>query len=245
MRVRALSSLFLLAALAAFLLSPIGLLVPTAIWVGAAILLGAIGIGLWLRAPRALPAAPLRDPVRAAEDGEPLEALRAERDRLFRYDPGSPLRPEQRERFAGLRYYPVDPSAVLTVHVEEFADHPAVPLVTNAGQVMEYLRWGEVRFVWQGVACRLTVYRADPDDPTLFVPFADTTNGSETYGGGRYLELLDRGDGSYLLDFNRAYNPYCAYNDEWSCPLPPAENRLPVAIRAGEKRFDLGGAGVE
>jgi len=71
----------------------------------------------------------------------------------------------------------------------------------------------------------------------LFIPFRDATSGKDTYGAGRYVEAEPLGKGRYLLDFNRAYNPYCAYNDDWRCPLPPAENWLTVAIRAGEKSF--------
>lgn len=241
MRARSLSSLFFLLAVLAFLLSPAAPFAPTFVWVGAAILLGIFGIVLRVRSPSVPPAPPIHDPVRT-DPASSVEALRAEKDRLFRYDPGSPLRPEQQAMFTGLHYYPVDPAAALIVRVHEFDDHPAVPLMTNAGPVMDYLRWGEVRFTWQGEPCRLTVYRADPDDPSLFVPFTDATTGIETYAGGRYLELLERGDGSCVLDFNRAYNPYCAYNADWSCPLPPAENRLPVAIRAGEKIFAPEGA---
>jgi uncharacterized protein (DUF1684 family) len=237
MPLRSLSALFLLLAVLAFLLSPAAPLVPTFVWVGVAIVFGAAGLVLRLRSPAPRPAPPIRDPVRT-DPASSLEALRAEKDRLFRVDPGSPLRPEQQATFRGLRYYPIDPNAALIVRVQEFAERRAVPMMTNAGQVMDFLRWGEVHFTWNGEACRLTVYRADPDDPNLFVPFSDATSGGETYRAGRYLELLDRGDGTYLLDFNRAYNPYCAYNADWSCPLPPAENRLPVAIEAGEKTFE-------
>lgn len=234
---RTLSSVLFLAALLAILVSPTGLLVPTVVWLGLAVVFGIAGLAVRGRIPSSAAARPVHDPVRT-DVAASLEALRAEKDRLFRVDPGSPLTAEQRATFRGLRYYPIDPDAALIVRVEEFADHPPAPLGTNAGQVLEYLRWGEVRFTWQGEPCRLTVFRADPDDPNLFVPFRDATSGGETYGGGRYLELLDRGDGTYLLDFNRAYNPYCAYNAEWSCPLPPPENRLPVPVRAGEQAFE-------
>ncbi len=237
MPARSLSSLLFLLALVAFLASPFAPLLPTAVWVALALLLAIAGLVFRFVVGRSPAAASFHDPVRI--DAAPsLETLRAEKDRLFKYDPGSPLRPDQRAPFTGLRYFPVDPNAAMIVRVQLFSEHPAVPIPTNAGQVLDYLRWGEVRFDWQGEPCRLTVYRADPGDPNLFVPFADTTTGKSTYGAGRYLELLDREDGAYLLDFNRAYNPYCAYNADWSCPLPPAENRLPVAIEAGERTFD-------
>ena len=83
------------------------------------------------------------------------------------------------------------------------------------------------------------IYR-DPQDGALFLPFRDTTSGAESYGAGRYLEVEPTDDGKLRVDFNYAYSPYCAYcayNDRWSCPIPPAENRLGVAIRAGERSF--------
>jgi uncharacterized protein (DUF1684 family) len=237
MAARPLASLMLLGALLALLLAPLAPGLPTFAWVGLALVLGGAGLFLRWRLPPAPRAGAFADPIRLG-GGESLLALRAAKDRLFKEDPDSPLLPAQRARFTGLRYYPPDPAAVLVVQVHEFAEHPPARLVTNTGQPFDYLRWGEVHFTWQGVDCRLTVYRADPGDPTLFAPFGDLTNGQTTYGGGRYVELVERADGSYVLDFNRAYNPYCAYNSGWSCPLPPPENRLPVAIEAGERAFE-------
>jgi uncharacterized protein len=92
----------------------------------------------------------------------------------------------------------------------------------------------------EGAVVRLHAYRAaEGKDHGLFVPFRDATSGKETYGAGRYLDLEPREDDLYELDFNRAYHPYCAYDDAWSCTLPPPENRLPVRVEAGERLTDL------
>jgi uncharacterized protein (DUF1684 family) len=95
-------------------------------------------------------------------------------------------------------------------------------------------RAGTVRFLVDGSEAALIAFQ---QGDALFIPFRDATSGSDTYGAGRYVEAEGLGAGRYLLDFNRAYNPYCAYNDDWRCPLPPTDNWLTVAIRAGEKSF--------
>ena len=117
------------------------------------------------------------------------------------------------------------------------ADPQVVPMQTSTGDEAEYLRWARIRFTVGGDEAQLTVYR-DPSSGGYFLPFQDANAGGETYGAGRYLDLEARDDGRLHVDFNYAYNPYCAYNERWSCPLPPAENRLTVALRAGEKIFD-------
>ena len=100
-------------------------------------------------------------------------------------------------------------------------------------------RAGTFTFERDGEPRRLTAYVLDGGDPdSLFVPFLDTTSGHETYGAGRYLDLEPEDDGTYALDFNLAYHPYCVYADHYSCPLTPAENRLPIRIEAGERLAD-------
>jgi uncharacterized protein (DUF1684 family) len=109
---------------------------------------------------------------------------------------------------------------------------------TTKGREQVYNRYGVVHFQVDGQAAQVTLY-ASEGSHELFVPFRDATSGKETYGAGRYLDLHKRGD-EIVIDFNYAYNPYCAYNPDWSCPLPPAENWLKVPIRAGEKSFPGG-----
>jgi len=105
---------------------------------------------------------------------------------------------------------------------------------TTTGDVQMYFRHGRFRFTVGGEEAELTIYRGEHG---YFLPFVDSLNGGETYPAGRYLEPEELPGNRFLVDFNIAYNPYCAYNDAWSCPITPAENRLSIPIRAGEKIF--------
>ncbi len=162
------------------------------------------------------------------------QRFRREKDDFFRTSPHSPLTPEQQRAFAGLRYFPPNPDLALVVEVEEFPEKTLVSMQTTSGDVQTYERYGEFRFPVEGQEARLTLYRSDQG---FFLPFSDALAGKETYGAGRYLEPEVLPDGRFAVDFNLAYNPYCAYNDGWSCPITPPENRLKVAIRAGEMIF--------
>jgi uncharacterized protein (DUF1684 family) len=164
-----------------------------------------------------------------------LEFDRAEKDRFFRSSPHSPI--ADRVNFAGLAYYPPDPAYRYELALDR-ADQPdPLTFQTSTGDERTYHRIGTVDFVVDGEAATLALYQADHHDE-LFLPFRDATSGSETYGAGRYLEPELLSDGRVLLDFNLAYNPFCAYSDAYSCPLPPFENHLTIPIRAGEKAFD-------
>ncbi|MGD9934105.1 MAG: DUF1684 domain-containing protein [Dehalococcoidia bacterium] len=164
-----------------------------------------------------------------------LTEFRREKDAFFREDPSSPLLPAQRAAFAGLRYYPENPDLVFDLVPEPLADAEVVTMQTSTGDEQRYLRWAIASFDIEGTPVSLTMYR-DPHGG-YFLPFTDAERGAETYGAGRYLEPEVHDDGSAVLDFNYAYNPYCAYNDGWSCPLPPAENHLKVRVPAGEMVF--------
>ena len=163
-----------------------------------------------------------------------LEHFRIEKDEFFRNDPRSPLTADQAARFKGLAYFPENPALVLQLSVEKALSSQDVMLQTSTGDARVYERFGRIRFEVEGEPAELTLFS---DGGDLFLPFVDALAGSETYPAGRYLEPLQLPNGQVLVDFNYAYNPYCAYNERWSCPLPPAENRLKVAIRAGEKLF--------
>jgi len=163
-----------------------------------------------------------------------LEQFRAQKDAFFKSHPQSPILPEQRQAFQGLSYFPENPDLRLVLPIEEFAEKEVVVMQTSTGDVREYTRYGRLHFMVDGQAVALTLYA---DDDAYFLPFADALAGVETYGAGRYLEPAPLGDGQFIVDFNLAYNPYCAYSDEWSCPITPRENRLDVAIRAGEKIY--------
>lgn len=166
-----------------------------------------------------------------------LQRFRREKDAFFRSDEASPLTPQQKRTFTGLSYYDPVPSLSLALEPEPFESPELVEMQTSTGDAATYLRWARIHFTVDGQQAALTVYR-DPATNDLFLPFQDANAGGETYGAGRYLDVEELTDGRLLVDFNYAYNPYCAYNDDWSCPLPPPENRLRVAIRAGEKSFE-------
>jgi uncharacterized protein (DUF1684 family) len=164
-----------------------------------------------------------------------LESFRHEKDDFFRHDPHSPLTAEQRQSFAGLRYFPENPDLDLKLEIAEFSEKETVTLQTTSGDVQEYQRYGRLRFAVEGEEVNLTLFR---NPHGFFLPFADSLAGTETYGAGRYLEPELLPDGRVHVDFNLAYNPFCAYNELYSCPITPAENRIKVPIRAGEKVFE-------
>ncbi len=169
---------------------------------------------------------------------------RSEKDRSFRESQDSPLTPERKGAFTGLSYFAVDESyRVPASLVAAPADARAiVKMPTSTGQMRDMVRVGRLAFTLKGQALQLSAFVEAGQSlvDRLFVPFSDLTTGRETYAGGRYLDLTRSPSGIYDLDFNRAYHPYCLYNPTYDCPYPPPENRLPVAVRSGER---LGSAG--
>jgi len=163
-----------------------------------------------------------------------LQEFRLDKDNFVKNDHQSPLAPEQRRSFAGLNYYAEDPALRFELPLDKAALPQPVILSTSTGEAREYMLIGQVHFEVDGQPASLQVYN---DDYGYFLPFVDATAPDETYGAGRYLEPHELADGLLLVDFNLAYNPYCAYNERWSCPLPPRENRLKVRIAAGEKKY--------
>jgi uncharacterized protein len=170
-----------------------------------------------------------------AYDGAPLVSIRSEKDASFRAA-DSPIPDSLRASFPGLKYYPPNPSLVFQAPLERFSTQEVVKMAATGGDVRMMTRYGRFLFDVEGTRCSLTVFKSDPESPHLFVPFRDRTNGDETYEVGRYIDLEEHdSEEPYLLDFNLCYNPYCAYNTSYTCPIVPLENMLPVAIRAGEK----------
>jgi hypothetical protein len=163
-----------------------------------------------------------------------LDEFRRQKDIYFRTSPDSPLTGDQKRSFQGLRYFPENPALAFELQLEPFAEAQAVQMQTTSGDVQSYERYGRIRFEVDGQTASLTLYR---NAYGFFLPFADSQSGRETYGAGRYLEPEELPDGRLSVDFNLAYNPYCAYNERWSCPITPAENRLTIPIRAGEQVF--------
>jgi uncharacterized protein len=166
-----------------------------------------------------------------------LLEFRQEKDQFFK-SRNSPLPASIRVAFLGLRYFPENPDLRFTVQLESDLTQIAVLMQTSSGSERVYLRLGWVNFVVEDVISKLAVFvsEGEPDATQVFIPFRDATSGVETYGSGRYLEAERIGD-MVELDFNVAYNPYCAYSDGWSCPIPPLENWLNVPIEAGEMTF--------
>lgn len=167
---------------------------------------------------------------------EVIAAWRAEKDAFMR-SAESPVPAEQRASFPPLQYYPVDerfrvPAALTVARGEDLME-----MSTSTGSRRTMRRIGVLAFTIDGQRQTLTAF-AEADDRTLerlFVPFGDATNQSETYRGGRYLDLDRTATGLYDLDFNRAYHPFCVFNPSYECPVPPRENELTMAIRAGER----------
>ena len=164
-----------------------------------------------------------------------IDEYRESKDHFLKNDPHSPLPAEERESFTGLEYYPENKDLSFEVEVEPFDQQEHVHMQTSTGDLQPYLRFGTFSFEVDGQPATLTVYSSD--NGGVFVPFADATSGSETYGAGRYLDLHWHHGDRLHVDFNLAYNPWCAYSPLYSCPIPPQENRLKVAVRAGEKDF--------
>ncbi len=166
-----------------------------------------------------------------------IAADRAEKDRTFLDASDSPVPPEDRDTFLPLSYYPPDLDYRVPAELQVAEERPVFDVPTSAGEIRPMQRVGVLEFTLQGQSRTLSalIEVENPNVDLLFEPFADATNGSETYDAGRYLELDLTMTGLYDLDFNRAFHPYCYYDDTYDCPFPPPENRLPTAILAGER----------
>lgn len=168
-----------------------------------------------------------------------VEQLRREKDNSFRSGDDSPF--GDSVEFSGLKYFPIDARYRVNARLTEINPKKPVVLPTSDGREKSYLEFAYAEFELDGVKNKLLILEIMDMGPyrgTLFLAFADKTSAGETYGAGRYLDVKKvPGAASITLDFNEAYNPYCAYNDNYSCPFPPKENILDVEIRAGEKTY--------
>ncbi len=183
-----------------------------------------------------------------ADDAAVLQRFRQERDGIFATHPQSALDEEQKRVFEGIPYFPFNPSMRFSVPIDTNIEHRQQEVVMNAAESMKMTTVGHLHFTVEQQEATLSLYWLDIYGGGFFLPFRDTTCPKESYGGGRYLfdtikgsnflsSSNEQGRMQIVLDFNYAYNPSCAYNDAWTCPLAPMENRLNVAIPAGEKRF--------
>ncbi len=171
-----------------------------------------------------------------------VRAHRADKDAFFKTSHGSPLPAAERDAFEGLPYFDAAEAWVvddLALEPYEGDEPVSFQIPTTDGRLRPAERAGRFRFRAPGGDGVLTAYRLARSDGTvddsLFVPFLDATTGTETYGAGRYLDIEPEDDGSWTLDFNLAYHPSCVYDPKFSCPLTPAENRLPFRVEAGER----------
>lgn len=169
-----------------------------------------------------------------------LREARRQKDQTLHNAADSPIPGAQRATFAGLRYFAPGADFKVTASITRLPVLLPQPLAMSLGKPESYQRWGTAEFELGGKPQKLTLLQK-AGDKQLFVPFTDPTNGEQTYGAGRYIDVpLPPAEASEVeLDFNQAYNPYCAYNHDYSCPLPLAENRLTVPVVAGEQAFQL------
>ncbi|HRF97106.1 MAG TPA: DUF1684 domain-containing protein [Aggregatilineales bacterium] len=161
-----------------------------------------------------------------------IKQERIAKDEFFEYDPNSPLNDAQKSEFTHLEYYPYNPDLALVLDITLIEDMPVAQIFTTKDTIRNYEKYGTITFSVDGEQVTLTIYNTPHG---FFLPFVDANAGIETYPVGRYIDAQRLPDGRFVVDFNTAYNPYCAYSDRFNCPLTPAENRLKVAIRAGEK----------
>lgn len=148
----------------------------------------------------------------------------------------SPLTETQKANFVPLDYYPENADLAYILEPNEDISHDPVALGTTSGESREYIPHSEITFTVGGQEVTLTVFR-EPERGRLLIPFKDATSNKETYGAGRTVDPQVRPDGKLSVDFNYAYGPYCQYNDNWTCTLPPFSNWLQVPIEAGEKLY--------
>jgi hypothetical protein len=159
----------------------------------------------------------------------------------------SPLKKKDLKQFKGLDFFPVDAAFIVTATLVKTLNAPTFEMATTTDRKPLYKEYGTLNFLIKGKACELTIYRSQDDlrdekyKDYLFLPFTDATSSDESYGGGRYMDVMttdENADGTIELNFNNTYNPYCAYNDKYSCPLTPRKNHLDVAIKAGIMVFE-------
>ena len=164
-----------------------------------------------------------------------LVGFRERKDEYFRTNENSPLTPEQRQDFGHMNYYPENPDLNLVLDLDTSGDGVGeeITVGTESGGTKQYVRVGRLHFDVASQPATLSLFQ-DTTSGKFFLPFRDATAGNETYGVGRYVDPKARPDGKLSVDFNMAYNPYCAYNAGWSCVIPPFENRIDAPIRAGE-----------
>lgn len=155
----------------------------------------------------------------------------------------SPLKEKDIKHFKGLEFFKFDSAYIVTANFERFPDEKPFEMKTSTARRPIYVKYGELSFQLNGKPFKLNIYQnkglieSEGYEDYLFLPFSDETNGLESYGGGRYIDARFPDGDTMIIDFNKAYNPYCAYNDKYSCPIVPRENYLKTRVEAGVKAF--------
>ena len=170
-----------------------------------------------------------------------VEEIRAEKNKDMQTDPTSPFLYKGNVEFHNLKYFDVDPSFVFRSKLTEFNPKDTVTIYGTKGEPRKSVRWGYVVINYKGQDYKINVYETTAKNGTVYysIWFTDKTTNKESYGVGRYLDFEKQDDPSYVytIDFNLAYNPYCAYSPNYSCAIPTKEDYIPIAITAGEKKF--------
>ena len=180
---------------------------------------------------------------RPADDSSYVDELAADRvtkDKFLAEGLESPIPAGKKASLLPLKYFPADPALAVPARLKLQNDRPVFEMPTSTGTIRRMQLVGVLEFTLSGQPMTLGAFveEGTRQISTLFVPFADQTTGAESYRAGRYLDLNPTATGYYTIDFNRAYNPYCAYNAAYECPYPPPANRLKLPVRAGEKAPD-------
>lgn len=181
-----------------------------------------------------------------AQDKQPLlgdTPYQKEQNAKFKEALKSPLTEKDRKTFRALEFFMFDSTYVVTADFKRTPNQTPFEMPTTTDRKPMYVKYGELSFVLNGKDCKLNIYqnielvKREGYEDHLFLPFIDETNGEESYGGGRYLDTSKPEADTMVLNFNEAYNPYCAYSPRYSCPVVPLENSLDVRIEAGVKAY--------
>ena len=181
-----------------------------------------------------------------AQDKRPIQGdteFQREMNAQFKDATTSPLKDKDRKKFKGLEFFAFDSTYVVTATFIRTPEEKVFKMKTTTNRLPEYVKYGYLTFELKGKTHQLNIYQdqqsisAEGYENVLFLPFLDNTNGDSTYGGGRYINLSIPEGEQLVIDFNRAYNPYCAYNEKYSCPIVPRENYIDLEIKAGVKAY--------
>ena len=170
------------------------------------------------------------------------EAMEAKRNKIIDFmvnDTESPFNQNEDVKYEGLNFFEIDPDFRVKVRIEKLSPPLPFNMQMTDGKTDEYFKYAFAYFTLGGAEQRLVLLKSKQfyDDPWLFLPFYDETSAIETYGGGRFLNVEYHGEKEIYIDFNMAYNPYCAYTDAYRCPVPPSENRITIKVTAGERNY--------